>query len=128
MRIAVPVFDKRVSPVFDTAQRVLTVEIEDGKEIMRTEHPFAGLLPLQRTKVLAEKGVSHLICGAISMPMMNLLMAHGIRVTPNIAGYVDEVLSAYTAGRLLSPRFMMPGCWGPGRRARFRHGRGWRGV
>jgi predicted Fe-Mo cluster-binding NifX family protein len=122
------VFNGRVSPVFDAARRIRIVEIDDGTEVLRTEHSVGDMLPWQRVKLLGEQGVTHLICGAISMPVMNLLMAHGIKVTPNIAGYVDEVLRAYASSRLLSPQFMMPGSWGPGQRGRYRHGRNWRGM
>lgn len=127
MRVAIPVFNERVSPLFDTAQRILIADITDGKEVERTEHLIAGLLPRQRAKLLSEESVSQLICGAISFPMMNLIAAKGISVAPNIAGYVDEVLRAYTSGTLFSPQFMMPGCWGQ-RGKRFRHGRCWRGT
>ena len=127
VRIAVPVFDGRVSPVFDTARHILIVDIEDGSEVARTEHSLADLQPWQRARLLAEHEVSHLICGAISMPMMNLLVSHRITVTPNIAGYVDEVLRAYSSGVPFRPQFMMPGCCGRGG-GRFRRGRGWRGV
>jgi len=127
MRIAVPVHNERVSPLFDTAQRVLIADIEDGREVERTEHPMAGLLPGQRAKLLLGESVSQLICGAISFPMMNLIVAQGISVAPNIAGYVDEVLRAYTSGTLLRPQFMMPGCCG--RRGRGpRHRYGWRDM
>jgi len=128
VRVAVPVFNGRVSPVFDAARRLIIVEIEDGTEVSRTEYSVADLLPWERARFLDQHHVSHLICGAISVPAMNLLMAHGIRVTPNIAGYVDEVLRAYMGSRLLSPQFMMPGCWGRARRARYRHGRRWQGM
>ncbi len=128
MRVAVPVFNGRVSPVFDAARRLMIIEIDDGVEVSRTEHSVADLPPWQRARLLGEKGASHLICGAISMPMMSLLMAQGITVTANIAGDVGEVLRAYTSSSLSSPQFMMPGCWGLGRRGRCRHGRGWRGM
>ena len=127
MRVAVPVFNGRVSPLFDTAQRILIADIADGEEVERTEHLIAGLLPRHRAKLLSEESVSQLICGAISFPMMNLIAARGISVSPNIAGYVDEVLRAYTSGTLFSPQFMMPGCWGQ-RGKRFRHGRRRRGT
>jgi predicted Fe-Mo cluster-binding NifX family protein len=127
MRVAIPVHNERVSPLFDTAQRIIIADIEDGREVERTEYALAGLPPGQRAKVLSEKSVSRLICGAISFPMMNLVAAQGISVAPNIAGYVDEVLRAYTAGTLFSPQFMMPGCWGRGGRGSRRR-RGWRGM
>jgi len=127
MRTAIPVYNGRVSPVFDTARHILIVDVEAGEEIARAEHDAAGLSPWQRAKLLSEHGVSHLICGAISMPMMNMLTAHGITVVNNVAGEVDEVFRAYIASTPLGPRFMMPGCFGRGR-GRFRHGRRRRGV
>ena len=123
MRVAIPVFNGRVSPLFDAAQRILIVDVVDGEEAARTDRSIAGLLPWQRAKLLSENGVSDLICGAISMPMMHMLVANGVRITNNIAGSVDEVLKAHTAGTLPSSEFMMPGCrWR--RRGRFRHGYG----
>ena len=127
MRIAIPVHNERVSPLFDTAQRILIADIMVGKEVERAEHLIAGLLPRQRAKLLSEQSVSQLICGAISLPMMNLVAAQGISVAPNIAGYVDEVLRAYTSGTLFSSQFMMPGCWGRGGRG-LRRRRGRRGM
>ena len=123
MLVAIPVHNKRVSPVFDTAQHVLIVDIEAGQESARTEHDVASLSPWQRTKLLSEHGVSQLICGAISIPMMHMLVANGVRITNNIAGSVEEVLRAYTAGTLPSSEFMMPGCRRR-RRSKFRHGYG----
>jgi hypothetical protein len=55
--------------------------------------------------------------------MKNLLELHGIKVMPNIAGDVGDVLEAFMTGMPLSPYFLMPGCLGRGR-MRFRHGRG----
>ena len=37
MKIAIPISDDRVSPVFDVARRLLLVDIEDGREVGRTE-------------------------------------------------------------------------------------------
>lgn len=123
MRVAIPVFNGRVSPLFDTAQCLVIVDIQAGEEAARTDRPIAGLLPWQRAKLLSEDGVSDLICGAISAPMIHMLVANGVRITNNIAGSVDEVLKAYTAGTLPSSEFMMPGCRRR-RRSKFRHGYG----
>ena len=37
MRIAVPIWEDRISPVFDTASRLLIVEMEDQKDTSRFE-------------------------------------------------------------------------------------------
>jgi predicted Fe-Mo cluster-binding NifX family protein len=127
MQVAIPVHNERVSPVFDTAQHILIVDIEAGEEAARSEHDVATLSPWERAKLLSERGALHLICGAISMPMMNMLSARGITVANNIAGHVDEVLHAYARGMLYGPEFMMPGCCGR-RGSRSRHGHGWRDM
>ncbi len=127
MRTAIPIYNGRVSPVFDTAQHIVIVDVEAGEEAGRAEHDVAALSAWQRAKMLSEHGVSHLICGAISVPAMNLVAARGIAVANNVAGDVDEVLRAYAGGTLFSPEFMMPGCCGR-RGGRSRHGHGWRGM
>jgi predicted Fe-Mo cluster-binding NifX family protein len=124
MRTAIPVYNGRVSPVFDTARHILIVDIEAGEQTARAERDVAALSLWKRAKLLSEQDVSSLICGAISVPAINLVTAHGVAVVNNVAGDVDEVLRAYAGGTLSSPEFMMPGCCGRrGRRSRHGHGR-----
>jgi len=127
MRVAVPIHNGRVSPVFDTAQHILIVDVEGEKEAARAECDVASLSLWKRAKLLSEQDVSSLICGAISVPAINLVTAHGVALVHNVAGDVDEVLRAYAGGTLSSPEFMMPGCCGR-RGKRTRHGHGWRGM
>ena len=122
-RIAVPVYNGRVSPVFDTAQRLLVIEAENAGEVGRSERTIALLFPPQRAQWLAEQAVNTLICGAISMPLANMIQFHGIRLLPWVAGNLEEVIQAYFAGNLQMPRFAMPGCCGGGRRFRGSGGR-----
>jgi predicted Fe-Mo cluster-binding NifX family protein len=128
MRLAIPTWQRRVSPVFDTAQRLLIIDAADGSETARSEEDLRPVLPPQRVARLKELGVDVLICGAISRPLAGMIAASGIVVVPFIGGECDEVLAAYLDGRLPSPRFLMPGCCGPGRgwrhRGRGRAGRG----
>ncbi|MBN1917691.1 MAG: NifB/NifX family molybdenum-iron cluster-binding protein [Verrucomicrobia bacterium] len=126
MRIAVPTWQGRVSPVFDTAQRLLVVKTQNGSETERTEEDL-GSLPLpRRASRLRELGVDVLICGAISRPLAGLIAASGTTLIPFVSGECEEVLSAYLGGRLPSPHFLMPGCCGrgPGWRGGFGRGRG----
>lgn len=112
MRVAIPVWNGRVSPVFDTARQLLVTEIEEGREPSRTQEELAEGFPLSRARRLAELGVSVLICGAISRPLATLLAATGVRVVSWTAGPVDDVLAAYLGGQLPDPRWRMPGCSG----------------
>jgi predicted Fe-Mo cluster-binding NifX family protein len=125
MRVAIPLRNDRVSPVFDEASRLLLVDIDNGRERARLEEPFPGTFLGRRARRLTELGVNVLICGAISRPLAELIEASGITLVPWTAGPVDEVLEAYLAGRLPDPRWTMPGCGG--RRQRHRGGCGPRG-
>jgi len=121
MRVAVPVWNGRVSPVFDTAGRIIIANI-DGETVGASEEQVIGeMSPQGRVRTLSDLGVQVLICGGISRPLAALAAAAGIRLSPWVAGETDEVLRAYVEGRLSARQFMMPGrC---GRRKRFRGGR-----
>ncbi len=120
MRVAIPVADCRVSPVFDSARRLLLVEIGDGAVLTRQEIALDEMELAPRARRVAELGANTLICGAISQPLEWLLAASGIDVIPRTCGRAEEVLSAFLAGTLDQTRFAMPGCK---RRRRFRGGR-----
>jgi len=125
MKVAIPVWQNRVSPVFDTAARLLLIEDEGGD---RLEAPLVEANPARRVGRLVELGVAVLICGAISRPLAMMVQASGIRLVPWVAGEVDEVLAAFSGGAFPSEAFMMPGCRrGGGRGRRGRRGRGGRG-
>jgi len=123
MRVAIPVWNERISPVFDAATRLVLVDFENGTEQSRREAMIEESFLAQRARRLVEFGVNVLICGAISRPLAAMLAASGVTVIPWTAGPVDEVLAAYLKGLLPDPRWLMPGCGV--RRQRHRGGRGW---
>jgi predicted Fe-Mo cluster-binding NifX family protein len=126
MRVAIPFWNDRVSPVFDAARSVMVVDVENGVERTRRQETLQEEFPTRRARQLAQLGVNVLICGAISRPLAALLAASGITLIPWTAGPVDEVLAAYLAGRLPDPRWLMPGCGGRRQRRRGAGGpRGW---
>jgi predicted Fe-Mo cluster-binding NifX family protein len=126
MRVAIPIVDGRISPVFDVAKRLLLVDVEQHGQLRRTEEGLGETLPELRAERVAKLGVDVLICGAISWPLQSLLVSAGVDVIPQTCGQVDEVVRAFLSGQLVGDAFVMPGCCG--RRRRFRGGRrrGWR--
>ncbi len=119
MKIVIPVFQGRVSPVFDWTSTVLAVETdEDGKVISRHEESMSAASHALRAEHLAKMGADVLLCGGISTPMHNMLQARDISVIPWVAGEVDEVLEAFFNGSVPSDRFAMPGCCGRRRKQR----------
>ena len=119
MRIAIPIRDGCVSPVFDFARRLLLVELEDGREVARSETTLAPEPSVQRAGRLRDLDVDILMCGAISRDLAGWIARGGIEILPYVSGSVDEVLKAYVSGHLADPRFALPGCW-PGARNSFR--------
>lgn len=116
-RIAVTVWADRVSPVLDVSTRAILFSVEDGQPTGRTEVELPGS-PGAKLNVLAERGVTTLLCGAVSRVVSQQAASFGLELIPFLAGEVDEVLAAFLAGRLPHPDFIMPGCQGRGRRGR----------
>jgi len=115
MKVAIPHWQGRVSPVFDVARNVLLVESSDGAEQSRLDVIFNsdGSFPA-RVRQLAQTGANVLICGAISRPLEMAILAEGIEVIPQTCGQVESVLDAFLRGQLDQNTFLMPGCRGRG--------------
>ncbi len=121
MKIAVTVWQGRVSPVLDTAQSLVIAEIESGMLLARREEAFPGNRPHQKAARLCALGVNMLVCGAVSRPLAELITASGIRLIPFVSGELGEVLEALAAGRLPDRAFAMPGCGCRKKRRQYRH-------
>ena len=111
MRIAVTIWNNRISPVFDVAQNLLMIHFDDGEETTRRNLSLAGMSPLLKIETLRKSKVEMVLCGAISEPFLRLLTTSSIRVEPWISGNVDEIIQAVLQNRLSDPRYHMPGCY-----------------
>lgn len=110
MNVAIPHCRGRVSPVFDVAEHILIVELDEGRQTARRQIALDGANPQLRVDCLHDAGADVLICGAISWPVQSAVSAMGVKVIPQICGNVDMVLSAYLEGQLGLGPFLMPGC------------------
>jgi len=108
--IAVPVLQQRVSPVLDTAARLLVMN--DGCGGDRKEFLLGVLPPEALARSLVELHVDVLLCAAVSEPLLRALEREGIRVRSHVCGDVEEVLRAFSRGHLDRDEFRMPGCLG----------------
>ena len=124
MRVGIPIWDGRVSPVFDTARRLMLCDVAKGAAGERREEDLPPGMPQRRVARLKEVGTEVLICGAISRPLAGMIAATGVQVIPFVSGEVEDVLHAFSEARLGDPAFLMPGCRGRGRGRRFGGGRG----
>ena len=110
MKVAVTVWDERISPVFDASRHLLIAEVEKNRIKSRSTVMFDPEMPSRLSKMLSDIGASVLICGAVSQFPASILAADGITLIPFITGRVDLVLAAFAAGKSLNPTFVMPGC------------------
>lgn len=109
MKIALSVFENRMSPVFDWSNQLVVIERDDSKEVNRAKYCISGMSPAARAEYLAGMNVNTLLCGGISITLLDRVEAHGITVIPWIAGDMEQVLGAFLEGRILSSNFFMPG-------------------
>ena len=109
MRVAIPTFQNRVSPVIDSCAHLLIIDIGRPVEMER-KNVFLGDMSLsERCKVFKNLAVDTVICGGISETFARMLKSANIRLINGIAGDIDAVLLAYKRDQLNSPAFYMPG-------------------
>lgn len=110
--IAIPVLQGRISPVLDTATRLLVATCRRGRETARREIILCPTAPEGLARGLAELNVDVLLCAALSEPLRQALHREGVRVRPHLCGEIESVLRAFRCGQLGRDEFRMPGCWG----------------
>ena len=110
MRIAIPHWRGRVSPMFDASRRLLLVDIKNGREIRRVEEIFVRGNPLLRVDQVKKTKTDILVCGAVSHALKHNLQAAGIVVIGFTCGPINDIIQAILECSLTDPRFAMPGC------------------
>jgi len=120
MRLAITPWNLRVAPVFDSAERILILDMEthtgdpgqglEGIYTLSHEFDVSMKSPAERAHFLVDQGVNELICGAISRDLEMEIRNFGIEVFSFIAGPIAVVLHAWETGQLNKPIYAMPGC------------------
>lgn len=110
VRLAIPIWSDRVSPVFDVAGQLLLVDLTDGRETARHVSPICETSLPRRVEALAKLGVDVLVCGAISRCLEAALLAKGMHVVARISGDTERVIQAFLTHHLDDDAFRMPGC------------------
>ena len=109
MKLAIPEWEGRVSPVFDSARHLWVVRIEDGREISRGRVVLEAVDPLRKARQVYRLGVDTLICGAISRLPRMVLSSTGVTIHSSICGAIDAVIQAFCSDCLADEHFRMPG-------------------
>lgn len=109
-RIALTLWNNRIAPVFDVAQHLLIVNIDNGVIMNVTERRLLRGNPQQRALRLSSLRVKHLVCGAITRTAAESLQQRGIEVVSFISGESEHVLQALLDDNLCDGHLAMPGC------------------
>lgn len=110
MKVAVTVWEDRVSPVFDSARNLLIAEIENARVMNISYQQFDPEMVLQLARMLRAQGVDAIICGAVSEGPAIILEAAGFELIPFIAGDVNQVLKNFIKEKPVWTELIMPGC------------------
>jgi predicted Fe-Mo cluster-binding NifX family protein len=102
MKIAIPVFENRISPRFDCAPGVRLCEVEGDKITVMSEISCRGFNDNERVSQLKDLEVDTLICGGLPTYLLGILKNIGINVIPWVAGDTGEALKLFLRGRLNS--------------------------
>ncbi len=116
MKIAIPIWNDRVSPVMDSAGRLMVVEINNGAVDSKVLIDIPQLHPVQKVRFIVNQGIDRLICGAISHRLQMMLTASGLTIMPWVKGQVEDIIAAFINGNLQNQDFYLPGCGRGGRR------------
>jgi len=111
MKIAISIWNKSVSNVFDFSTELLLLEFDNSQEISRASVELSEQSLVHKANKLRSLGVDVLICGAISREMLCSISDSKIEVLSYVTGSIDDVLDAYLGGELDAAKFIMPGCW-----------------
>jgi predicted Fe-Mo cluster-binding NifX family protein len=109
MKIAIPLFEKRISPHFDYAPALLLVLVDRGEIVHSHELALEQNNTTERISYLKTFGVDTLICGGISSEMQQLIAAQNITVIPWVTGEAQEALQLFLRGRLDPGTILCPG-------------------
>jgi predicted Fe-Mo cluster-binding NifX family protein len=116
MKIAIPVFDTKISPRFDSTQEFILLEVEQSRVIEREHLNTKGWPLAAKVKQLVESGVDTLICGGIDRESMQHLSFNGLKVYSWVTGEVEDAITCFLdngleSGSILGTRGTPQGRW-----------------
>lgn len=109
MRIAITIWEDKISPVLDTASRLLIIDKDAKNESSRFKADLIEQDMSKRCSFIRDLDIDVLICGAVSRQLSGMLQASGINIISGISGPAEDVIEAYLNGILLRSGFFMPG-------------------
>jgi predicted Fe-Mo cluster-binding NifX family protein len=110
MKLAIAIWNSRISPVFDVSRKVRLLEVNNGSVVSAGDQSLLEEDPDLKLRRLAALGADTLICGAVSNKVREMALARGFTLIPFVAGEVEAVIEAWLNGTLKHAIYRMPGC------------------
>ena len=95
MRIAISIFNGKISPRFDVAPKLRLYEIKEREITDEKEISCEGWNDTDRVQRLKELGVEILVCGGIPNYLSETLLNNDINVFPWVTGDVQDALKKF---------------------------------
>jgi predicted Fe-Mo cluster-binding NifX family protein len=111
MKIAIPIFENRISPRLDCAKKILLVKVaEKDKKVISSRETEAQTGDTSgNIEFYLSNEITVVICGGISIEMQDMLVKHGIRVISWVTGEAKKALDLFIEGKLASGTMLCPG-------------------
>ena len=95
MKVAIPMFKDRISPLFSTAPEALLVQTEGGRVCASWKINLARLSPTERRVKFLGLGIEALFCGGIDEATRRWFERQSIHVEDNRMGNAMEILERH---------------------------------
>lgn len=100
MKIAIPLFGKRVSPHYSTAPELFVILTHGNKVYSTTILNLSKLSLTEKRRKLITLGIETIICGGIDEATREWLRQKDIRVIENVMGEAMEALSDFLSSEM----------------------------
>ncbi len=110
MKIAITVWNGRISPLFDSASNVCIYENSREADFSKQLISFSDQSAEAKADILLQNGIDLLICGAVSFDAERILSQKGVAVYAYLSGEADEIIKTIMSNRPIYDKFAMPGC------------------
>jgi len=111
LKVAIPLFENRISPRLDCAKRVLLVDIvEKDRQVVSSEEKTLSSAGMgENSDFYRINKIDVVICGGISTEMESFLSKRDVRVISWVTGEAQKALNFFLQGKLVSGAMLCPG-------------------
>jgi predicted Fe-Mo cluster-binding NifX family protein len=91
-----------VAPCFEHCATMAVFQVREDGGLEQTDYPLRSRDPFDRVRLLRDREVDCVICGAVQDLYEDVLRTTGLEVISWVSGFVEELLSLYLRGKLES--------------------------